>query len=73
MNCDGFSERIVMGNRTRQLLTYSKWMEIRVNELTKQMEYNTRLDPECNTDDIIISCCNPFEFANNSVLSSVFA
>ena len=53
MNCDAFSERIVTGNRTRQLLTYNKWIEIRVDELANKA---SGMDPECIAKDMIINC-----------------
>ncbi|XP_065889782.1 E3 ubiquitin-protein ligase TRIM71-like [Dysidea avara] len=66
MSCDEFCENIVTVNRTRQLLTYNKWIESRVDELTKQVEH-TSLDPECKPSDMIINYWKPVEFVNDSV------
>ncbi|XP_065889178.1 E3 ubiquitin-protein ligase TRIM71-like isoform X2 [Dysidea avara] len=66
VSCDEFCHKIVTVNRTRQLLTYNKWIENRVDELTKQVEH-TRLDPECKPSDMIINYCKPVEFVNDSV------
>ena len=43
---DDFSNKITI-DRTRQILTYSKWIQTRVGELTKQVRH-TSLDPEYN-------------------------
>ncbi|XP_065919691.1 E3 ubiquitin-protein ligase TRIM71-like [Dysidea avara] len=61
--CDEFCENIVTINRTRQLLTYSKWIENRIGELTKQVEH-TSLDPECKASNMIVTYIKPVEFAN---------
>ncbi|XP_065886751.1 E3 ubiquitin-protein ligase TRIM71-like [Dysidea avara] len=66
VNCDEFSKRIVAVHRPSQLLTYNKWIENRVDELMKQVEH-TRLDPECKARDMIVKCCKPVEFVNDSV------
>ena len=66
VSCDEFCHKIVTVNRTRQLLTYNKWIENRVDEVTKQVEH-TSLDPECKPSDMIVICCNPVEFVNDSV------
>ncbi|XP_065886762.1 E3 ubiquitin-protein ligase TRIM71-like [Dysidea avara] len=66
VSCDEFSNKIVTVNRTRQLLTYNKWIENRVDELTKQVEH-TSLDPECKPSDMIVICHHPVEFVNDSV------
>ncbi|XP_065889182.1 E3 ubiquitin-protein ligase TRIM71-like [Dysidea avara] len=66
VSCDEFCHKIVTVNRTRQLLTYNKWIENRVDELTKQVEH-TSLDPECKPSDMIVICHHPVEFVNDSV------
>ena len=66
VSSDEFTERLVTVNRTRQLLTYNKWIENRVDELTKQVEH-TSLDPECKPSDMIVICHHPVEFVNDSV------
>ena len=66
VSCDEFSNKIVTVNRTRQLLTYNKWIENRVDEVTKQVEH-TSLDPECKPSDMIVICHDPVEFVNDSV------
>ncbi|XP_065887951.1 E3 ubiquitin-protein ligase TRIM71-like [Dysidea avara] len=66
VSCDEFCHKIVMVNRTRQLLTYNKWIENRVDEVTKQVEH-TSLDPECKPSDMIVICHHPVEFVNDSV------
>ncbi|XP_065888508.1 E3 ubiquitin-protein ligase TRIM71-like [Dysidea avara] len=66
VSCDEFSHKIVTVNRTRQLLTYKKWIEKRVDEVTKQVEH-TSLDPECKPSDMIVICHHPVEFVNDSV------
>ena len=66
MSCDEISHKIITVNRTRQLLTYNKWIENRVDEVTKQVEH-TSLDPECKPSDMIVVCHHPVEFVNDSV------
>ena len=66
MSCNEFCENMVTINRTRQLLTYNRWIESRVDELTKQVEH-TSLDPECKPSDMIINYWKPVEFVNDSV------
>ncbi|XP_065886761.1 E3 ubiquitin-protein ligase TRIM71-like [Dysidea avara] len=66
VSCDEFCHKIVTVNRTRQLLTYNKWIENRVDEVTKQVEH-TSLDPECKPSDMIVICHHPVEFVNDSV------
>jgi len=66
VSCDEFCDNIVTVNRTRQLLTYNKWIESRVDELTKQVEC-TRLDPECKPSDVIINYRKPVKFVNDLV------
>ena len=66
VSCHEFCHKIVAVNRTRQLLTYNKWIENRVDEVTKQVEH-TSLDPECKPSDMIVICHHPVEFVNNSV------
>ncbi|XP_065886759.1 E3 ubiquitin-protein ligase TRIM71-like [Dysidea avara] len=66
VSCDEFTERLVTVNRTRQLLTYNKWIENRVDEVTKQVEHFS-LDPECKPSDMIVICHHPVEFVNDSV------
>ncbi|XP_065888057.1 E3 ubiquitin-protein ligase TRIM71-like [Dysidea avara] len=62
VSCVNFSERIV-ANRTSQLLTYNKWIESKVDELTKQVE-NSRLDPECK---MIVNYHKPIEVVSDPV------
>ncbi|XP_065919890.1 E3 ubiquitin-protein ligase TRIM71-like [Dysidea avara] len=66
VSCVEFSQRIVIVNRTRQLLTYNKWIENRVVDLTKQVEH-TSLDPKYTASDMIVRCHNPVEFVSKSV------
>jgi len=66
VHCEKFSERIVTGNRTMQLMTYNRWIQNRITELTKQVEHAS-LDPECKPNDINITFCNPAEFVNDLV------
>ncbi|XP_065886758.1 E3 ubiquitin-protein ligase TRIM71-like [Dysidea avara] len=66
VSCNEFCHKIVTVNRTRQLLTYNKWIENRVDEVTKQVEH-TSLDPECKPSDMIVICHHPVEFVNDSV------
>jgi len=66
VSCDEFCENIVTVNRTRQLLTYNKWIESRVDELTKQVEHAS-LDPECKPSDMIFNCRKPVEFVHDLV------
>jgi len=66
VSCNEFSHEIVTHNNPRQLLTHTKWIENRVDELTKQVEH-TSLDPECKPSDMIVNYPKPFEFVNNLV------
>ncbi|XP_065883185.1 E3 ubiquitin-protein ligase TRIM71-like [Dysidea avara] len=66
MSCDDFCTKNMTVNRPRQLLTYNKWVESRVDELTKQVEH-TSLDPECKPSDMIIHYRKPVDFVSDSV------
>ena len=65
-SCGDFCTKIMAVNRTRQMLTYKKWIKTRVDELTKEVKH-TSLDPECKASDIVVKLCNPTEFVNNPV------
>jgi len=66
VDCNEFSEKIVTVNKTRQLLTYNKWVENRVDELKKQLEC-MNFDREYNASDTVVRCSNPVEFVNDLV------
>jgi len=65
VNCDGFCENVVT-DKTRQLLTYNKWIENRVDELIMQVEH-ANLDPEHKPSDIVVNYRKPVDFLNDSV------
>ncbi|XP_065919573.1 E3 ubiquitin-protein ligase TRIM71-like [Dysidea avara] len=66
VSCSEFCNKTITVNSTKQLLTYNKWIESKVDDLTKQVQ-NARFNPECKASDMVVRCCKPFEFARNLV------
>jgi len=64
VNCNEFCEKMVTINRTRQLLTYNKWIKSRVDELLEQVE-QASLDPECKANDMTVCCNKPLELVSS--------
>jgi len=67
VSCNEFSEKVIFGYQTSQLLTYNKWIENRVDELVKLVE-NTTLDPGCK---MIVNYRKPFEFVSDYSVCNV--
>ena len=58
--CHEFSNKLVIADRTQQLLTYDDWIFGRADYLTKQVEHINN-DPVRNADHMTVTCARPTE------------
>ena len=61
VTCHKFSSKLMITDRTQELLTYNNWIFGSAGYLTRQAQ-NMNNDPVHNADDMIVTCTRPVEF-----------